>query len=93
MPPLAEQVRIVGEIERLIGVHELVEKDILQNMFRIPRLRQAVLSSAFEGRLVDQDPNDEPAEVLLERIRAERAAAKGRKQSRPRRVNTRSASA
>jgi len=93
MPPLAEQARIVGEIERLIGVQELVEKDILQNIFRIPRLSQAVLSSAFEGRLVDQDPCDEPADVLLERIRAERAASQGKKEPRTRRLNTRSARA
>lgn len=41
-------------------------------MRRISRLRQSILKSAFEGNLVDQDPTDEPASVLLARIRAER---------------------
>ena len=48
------------------------------------RLRQAVLKWAFEGKLVDQDPTDEPAEKLLARIRAERAAAAPTKKSRGR---------
>jgi type I restriction enzyme S subunit len=42
---------------------------------RAQRLRQAVLKRAFEGKLVPQDPNDEPASVLLNRIRGEREAA------------------
>jgi type I restriction enzyme S subunit len=46
---------------------------------RIRRLRQAILKWAFEGKLVDQDPNEESAEKLLARIRAERAAAVPRK--------------
>ena len=47
-------------------------------------LRQAVLKWAFEGKLVDQDPTDEPAERLLARIRAERAAVSPAKKSRGR---------
>jgi type I restriction enzyme S subunit len=42
---------------------------------RCARLRQSILKWAFEGKLGDQDPNDEPASVLLERIKAEREAA------------------
>jgi len=46
------------------------------------RLRQSILKRAFEGRLVPQDPNDEPAEKLLERIKAEKANREGNKKKR-----------
>jgi type I restriction enzyme S subunit len=46
---------------------------------RCSRLRQSILKWAFEGRLVDQHPNDEPAEALLARIRAERESATPKK--------------
>jgi hypothetical protein len=49
---------------------------------RCDRFRQSILKWAFEGRLADQDPTDEPASVLLERIRAERAAATAEKSGR-----------
>lgn len=49
---------------------------------RIPALRRSILGDAFSGRLVPQDPNDEPASVLLERIKAERAAEPKRKRGR-----------
>ena len=93
LAPEAEQVRIVKELERLDSIAIRISLDERSTVTRIRRLRQSILKWAFEGRLVDQDLNDEPAEVLLERIRAERTAAKGRKQPRTRRVNTRSASA
>jgi type I restriction enzyme S subunit len=41
----------------------------------LQQLRQSILKWAFEGKLVDQEPADEPASLLLERIKAERAAA------------------
>lgn len=52
-----------------------VEKTVADNLARAGRLRQAILGRAFSGRLVPQDPNDEPAEKLLERIRAGRGEA------------------
>lgn len=75
IPPLVEQGRIVGEIERRLSVAAQCVSDSTASRRRIRRLRQAILRSAFEGKLVDQDPADEPGDVLLARIRAEREAA------------------
>ena len=75
LPPLAEQRRIVAEVERRLSVVEEMEQAVESNLARAGRLRQAVLRRAFEGRLVPQDPSDEPAEKLLERIRAAREGA------------------
>ena len=74
VPPLTEQCRIVTEVERRLSVIEEVGMQIEANLKRAERLRQAILKRAFEGKLVPQDPTDEPASVLLERIRAEREA-------------------
>jgi type I restriction enzyme S subunit len=74
LPPLAEQHRIVAEVERRMSVIDALEALIKANLKRAERLRQSILKRAFEGKLVFQDPNDEPASLLLERIRAERAA-------------------
>jgi len=72
--PLAEQRRIVAEVERRLSVARKAEKAVEANLKRIARLRQAILKRAFEGKLVPQDPSDEPAEVLLERIRKQSGA-------------------
>ena len=75
LPPLAEQLRIVAEVERRLSVIQQAEAAIETNLTRAERLRQSILKQAFSGKLVPQDPNDEPASVLLERIQAERAEA------------------
>jgi type I restriction enzyme S subunit len=69
LPPLAEQHRIVAEVERRLSVVAAMEGAVAANLKRAERLRQAILKRAFEGKLVPQDPSDEPASVLLERIR------------------------
>ena len=75
LPPLAEQRRIVAEVERRLSVVEALEASVADSLKRAARLRQAILKRAFSGRLVPQDPADEPASALLARIRAERARA------------------
>jgi type I restriction enzyme S subunit len=75
LPPLSEQIRIGDEVERLISVADETKAAVAVDQRRCTRLRQSTLKWAFEGKLVDQGPNDEPAESLLARIRAERAVA------------------
>ena len=75
LPPLAEQHRIVAEVDRLLSTADETEQALRAQLARAARLRQAVLKKAFEGKLVPQDPNDEPATLLLERLRAEKAAS------------------
>ncbi len=75
LPPLAEQRRIVEDVDRHLSVIQAAEAIVEANLKRAERLRQSILRRAFEGKLVRQDSSDEPASVLLERIRAEREQA------------------
>ncbi|HFI0794925.1 TPA: restriction endonuclease subunit S [Streptococcus suis] len=76
LPPLAEQKRIVAQIERALEkVEEYAESyNKLQELDRAfpDKLKKSILQYAMQGKLVAQDSNDEPVEVLLEKIRAEK---------------------
>lgn len=71
-------------VEARLSIIEKESEEIGRQLDRASRLRQSILKRAFEGKLVPQDPNDEPASVLLDRIRAARAAQNPpRAQKRP----------
>jgi type I restriction enzyme S subunit len=74
-PPLKEQREIVGRIERAFAWIERLAHKADNARKLIDQLDEAVLTKAFRGELVPQDPNDEPASVLVDRIRTERTAA------------------
>ena len=71
----AEQNEIVSELNRQFSVIDRASLDIKANLARSEALRQSILKKAFSGQLVPQDPSDEPASVLLERIAREKAEA------------------
>ena len=76
LPPLDEQERIVRKFESyepLLSQYELIERNItiLESSFE-EKLKASILQYAIEGKLVKQDPNDEPASKLLERIKSEK---------------------
>ncbi|MNU71199.1 Type-1 restriction enzyme EcoKI specificity protein [compost metagenome] len=75
LPPLKEQTEIVRQVEQLFAFADQLEAKVASAKTRIDQLTQSILAKAFRGELVPQDPNDEPASVLLERIKAQRAAA------------------
>jgi type I restriction enzyme S subunit len=84
VPPRSEQVRATALVEQLVSTSSVIQQNTAFNIQRCGRLRQAVLKWAFEGKLVDQDPNDESAGSLLARLRADRVAVSPAKKSRGR---------
>jgi type I restriction enzyme S subunit len=73
-----EQIEIVKRIEALYLLIDQIELNYSQAMSSMSNLDQSILSKAFRGELVEQDPNDEPASVLLERIQKEREKEKAK---------------
>lgn len=93
LPPLGEQGVVVARVEELEAALDAMEQGVQHDLRRAARLRQSILEKAFRGELVPQDPSDEPASFLLERIRAERAAAAKTKPVRSRKPRAKGAPA
>ena len=85
--PLPEQQQIVQEIDSRLSVCDKVEETIKESLKKAEALRQSILKKAFEGKLLSEaeleacrkEPDWEPAEKLLERIKVEKASGKGKK--------------
>lgn len=82
VPDKASQEGLVDLIEHAFSTIDRLAAEHTQASTLLDRLDQSILAKAFRGELAPQDPNDEPASVLLERIRAERAAAPKTKRGR-----------
>ena len=76
IPPIAEQSEIIQEVEHRLLAADQLALTLEQQLVRSRTTRQSLLRDAFAGRLVSQNPNDEPASLLLERIRAQKAEMK-----------------
>lgn len=88
LPPQDEQLAIVEAVSTQLSVVDHLERDIESKLKSAQALRESILRLAFTGRLVPQDPNDEPATELLKRIATEREErarlARTAKQAKPR---------
>jgi type I restriction enzyme S subunit len=76
IPPESEQQEIVRRVDNLFALADNIEQRYKKAQAFIDKLTPSLLAKAFRGELVPQDPNDEPASVLLERIKGEREQKK-----------------
>ncbi|WP_345971323.1 restriction endonuclease subunit S [Sulfurimonas sp. HSL1-6] len=82
LPTRDEQKEIVSRVESFFTVADALESKIDVAKKRVDKLNQSLLAKAFRGELVPQDPNDEPAEKLLERIKAEQEKEQPKKRAK-----------
>lgn len=75
VPPLAEQKEIVRLVDQYFAFADTIEAQVKKAQARVDNLTQSILAKAFRGELVPQNDDDEPAEVLLERIASARVEA------------------
>ncbi|MGX4653127.1 restriction endonuclease subunit S [Micromonospora sp. SCSIO 07396] len=86
VPPIVAQKKITDVVELILDQVKVTADLVARTEKRVESLRTSLLCEAFAGRLVPQDPNDEPAAELLARIRAERSATIPKQRTRSRRT-------
>src|SRR5690606_38708178 len=84
IPPLAEQEVLVPRVRAALAAIERRREQVDEASNQLAMLDQSILAKAFRGDLVPQDPTDEPASVLLDRIRAARQSSASAKPTRTR---------
>lgn len=72
LPPFPEQIQITDEIEWRLSIVDNNEKAIKRSLKQSESLRQGILRAAFKGELLLQDPTEEPARLLLQRIKEDK---------------------
>ncbi len=91
LPPLPEQLEIDREVRRRLSAADRLQASLERQLTRAHAMRDSLLRDAFAGRLVSQNPKDEPASILLARIRSERALiesdARTRSVGRPKKLS------
>jgi len=88
LAPLEEQKEACKIIQKFFQIVDYVEQHYLDIENQLNYLDRSILAKAFRGELVEQDPNDEPASILLERIRAEREKLAGEKKGKGKRATS-----
>jgi restriction endonuclease S subunit len=79
LAPKYEQQEITETLEAILSVIDQQDKIVSENLKKADALRQSILKQTFSGKLVEQDPKDEPTSVLLERIKREKENTKKKK--------------